>query len=76
RRLVAGALKADSPYVGTTVATSGRKLDGGNTNIVALVRDEQIIVPSATTVLQSGDRLVVVTSEEGLQRLRANLESW
>ncbi len=76
RRLVAGALKADSPYVGTTVATSGRKLDGGSTNIVALVRNEQMIVPNALTVLQAGDRLVVVTSEEGLQRLRANLESW
>jgi CIC family chloride channel protein len=76
RRLVAGALKVDSPYVGTTVGASGRKLDGGNTNIVALVREEQIIVPTATTVLQSGDRLVVVTSEVGLQQLRANLESW
>ena len=76
RRLVAGALKANSPHVGTTVATSGRKLDGGNTNIVALVRSEQMIVPSATTVLQAGDRLVVVTSEQGLKQLRENLESW
>jgi Trk K+ transport system NAD-binding subunit len=58
------------------VATSGRKLDGTNTNIVALDRKEQMIVPNATTVLQAGDRLVVVTSEEGLQQLRSNLESW
>ncbi|HEY2896071.1 MAG TPA: chloride channel protein [Gemmatimonadaceae bacterium] len=76
RRLFAGALKPDSPVVGTTVGASGRKLDGGNANIVALVRDEQIIVPTATTVLQPGDRLVVVTSEKRLQQLRENLESW
>ena len=76
RRLVAGALKADSPHVGTTVGASGRKLDGGNTNIVALVRKEQMIVPTATTVLEAGDRLVVVTGEEGVQQLRANLETW
>lgn len=76
RRLAAGALKADSPYVGTTVGASGRKLDGGDTNIVALVRDEHMLVPNAATILEAGDRLVVVASETGLQLLRANLLPW
>ncbi|MEP6692760.1 MAG: chloride channel protein, partial [Gemmatimonadaceae bacterium] len=76
RRLVAGALKGDSPFVGTSVGASGRKLDGGDTNILALVRDEQMVVPDASTMLAAGDRLVVVASAAGLQRLRANLEPW
>ncbi|MEP7086880.1 MAG: chloride channel protein [Gemmatimonadota bacterium] len=76
RRIVAGALKRESPFVGTTIGASGRKLDGGDTNIVALVRGGTIIVPDAATILEAGDHLVVVTSEAGVQQLRANMESW
>jgi Trk K+ transport system NAD-binding subunit len=58
------------------VGASERKLDGGDTNIVALVRDEHMLVPNAATILEAGDRLVVVASETGLQLLRANLLPW
>ena len=76
RRLVVGVLKLDSPYVGTTVGTSGRQLDGGNANIIAILRGEHMAVPNAKTSLQAGDRLIVVASAEGVERLRRDLAPW
>ena len=76
RRLVVGVLKPDSPYVGTTVGASGRRLDGGNANIIAILRGEHMSVPNARTPLQAGDRLVVVASVAGVERLRRDLEPW
>jgi chloride channel protein, CIC family len=76
RRLVVGVLKADSAYVGTTVGASGRQLDGGNANIIAILRGEHMTVPNARTPLEAGDRLIVVSSMAGLERLRRDLAPW
>ena len=76
RRLVVGVLKPDSPYGGTTVGASGRQLDGGNANIIAILRGEHMSVPNARTTLQAGDRLIVVASVTGVERLRRDLEPW
>lgn len=76
RRLVVGVLKPDSPYVGTTVGASGRQLDGGNANIIAILRGEHMSVPNARTPLQAGDRLIVVASADGVERLRRDLAPW
>lgn len=76
RRLVVGVLKPDSPYVGTTVGASGRQLDGGNANIIAILRGEHMTVPNARSPLEAGDRLIVVSSVAGLQRLRRDLAPW
>jgi Trk K+ transport system NAD-binding subunit len=69
-------LKPDSPYVGTTVGVSGRQLDGGNANIIAILRGEHMSVPNARTPLQAGDRLIVVASVEGVEHLRRDLAPW
>ena len=76
RRLVVGVLKADSPYVGTTVGASGRQLDGGEANIIAILRGEHMTVPNAKTPLQAGDRLIVVASVAGVERLWRDLAPW
>jgi CIC family chloride channel protein len=76
RSLVVGILRDESPYVGTTVGSSGRQLDGGSSNIIAILRGEHMVVPSASTVLQQGDRLVLVTSAEGIARLEQNIAPW
>ena len=76
RRLVVGVLKADSAYVGTTVGASGRQLDGGEANIIAILRGEHMTVPNARTPLQAGDRLIVVASVAGVERLRRDLAPW
>jgi len=76
RRLVVGVLRPDSEYVGTTVGASGRQLDGGEANIIAVLRGEHMTVPNAKTPLQAGDRLIVVASVGGVARLRRDLAPW
>jgi Trk K+ transport system NAD-binding subunit len=74
--LVIGVLRPDSPYVGTTVAVSGRQLGGGDANVVAILRGEHVIVPNATTELQAGDTLMVVVSLSAAEHLHRNLALW
>jgi CIC family chloride channel protein len=76
RRLVVGVLRTDSQYVGTTVAASGRQLDGGNANIIAILRGEHMSVPNPRMHLEAGDRLILVTTADGVQRLRRDVEPW
>ena len=76
RRLVVGVLRESSPVVGTTVGESGRKLDGGDTTIIAILRGEHMLVPTGATVLEAGDRLVLVARADALATLRNNVERW
>jgi CIC family chloride channel protein len=76
RRLVVGVLRPDSRYVGTTVAASGRQLDGGDANIIAILRGEHMMVPNASTRFEAGDRLILVTSGAGADRLKRDVAPW
>jgi CIC family chloride channel protein len=76
RRLVVGVLRQDSPIVGTTVGVSGRRLDGQDSNIIAIIRGEHMMVPSANTILTAGDRLIVVVQQSGLDHLKKNIDAW
>src|SRR5262249_35990647 len=74
RRLLVGAWRADSPAVGTTVQSSGRKLAGADTNIIAILRGEQVLSPRPEMTLEAGDRLIVVANDAGVERLRAHAD--
>lgn len=74
RRLSIGVLRADSPYVSTTIGASGRKLGGADTNIIAILRDKQMLSPRADTVLQAGDRLIIVCDANSADRLSEQLD--
>jgi CIC family chloride channel protein len=76
RRLMVGVLRADSSFANTTIAESGRALAGIGTNIIAILRQEHMLAPSADTILMPGDRLVLVAGGEGLEQLPMHLESW
>ena len=76
RRLLIGRLRPESSFVGTAVASSGRELAGASTNIIALLRGEHMLVPRADTVLQAGDRLVLVADESALETVRTHLAAW
>jgi len=64
RRLVMDILRADSPDVRTSVAASGRKLDGDGDHLVAILRGERLIVPRPETTLEAGDKLILVVDSE------------
>jgi CIC family chloride channel protein len=76
RRLVTGVLRPNSRFVGTTVAASGRQLDGGTANIVAMLRGEHLMVPNASTQFEAEDRLIVVTTADGVDQLRRDVAPW
>ena len=76
RRLFIGVLRADSPFVGTTIGKSGRQLAGSDTNIIVILRGEHMLAPRADTVLESGDRLVLVSDTSSIGRLREQLDPW
>lgn len=76
RRLFVGVLRADSPFAGRPISESGRKLGGVDTNIIGIIRGEHMIAPRAETVMEAGDRLIVVTDAASVERLRQQLEPW
>ena len=76
RRLIVGVLQPDSPFVGTTVAVSGRQLGGGDANIIAILRGEHMTVPNPKMQFEAGDRLILVVSAGHLDDLRRDLAPW
>ena len=63
RRLLIGVLRPDSPLCGQPASADGGILEG-NTRIFAIIRGEHMMVPGPTTVLEAGDRLILVTGSE------------
>jgi Trk K+ transport system NAD-binding subunit len=67
-------LKPASSWRGRTLADSGTLED--NTRVFAIIRGEHMLVPRPETTLEAGDRLILVTTADGLERLKAHLEKW
>jgi CIC family chloride channel protein len=76
RRLFVGTLRAESPFVGTTIGASGRKLAGTDTNIIGIVRGAEMLPPRADIVLAAGDRLILVGDGASVDALRDEFDPW
>lgn len=76
QRLFVGALRSSSPVIGTTVGATGRHLAGGDTNIIALVRHDHMLIPRADMTFESGDRVILVANDDGVDRLRTHFDPW
>jgi CIC family chloride channel protein len=74
RRLTVGLLKAGSALVHQTVSQAGPLT--GDTRVIAIIRGEHMIAVRPDTVLEAGDRLIVVTTASGLARLKEHVDSW
>ena len=74
QRLVIGVIRPDSPWRDLTLREAGAV--DGDTRVFAIIRGEHMMVPRPETTLQAGDRVLLVTSVEGLGRLKAHLEQW
>lgn len=72
-RIFTGVLRPTSPFVGTTLATSGRALAGPKTNIIGILRGRETITPGPETVLTAGDRLVLVADADSVEAVRTQL---
>ena len=76
RRLMVGVLKQESPFVGTMLGKTGRDLDGGTANVIAILRGERMLAPRPDVQFEAGDRLMVVTTAEGMGKLGEQLGQW
>jgi chloride channel protein, CIC family len=75
RRLTVGAVRIGSPLVGRAVGADGGQLDA-ETSVITLIRGEHMLAVRPDTVLAAGDRIIVVTTAAGLERLTPQIESW
>jgi CIC family chloride channel protein len=75
RRLTVGVLRADSPLVGRAVGADNGRLDDGAT-IVTIIRGEHMMAVRPDTTLAAGDRLLLLSTQAALERLRQHLDSW
>ncbi|MCU1351542.1 MAG: TrkA-N domain protein, partial [Acidimicrobiales bacterium] len=60
-RLSEATLTPESPSTGHDIASLGFPRDS---TVVAVIRDDHVIVPRGDTVLRSGDEVLVLTSPE------------
>ncbi len=65
--LVEVTLAPESPAVGSEIATLGIPREAA---IVAIVRDDHLVVPRSETVLQSGDEVLVVVTQDAEPEVR------
>ncbi len=73
RRLTVGVLRENSEFAGHALS---EKVWDPESQIVGLIRNEHMRVPRGDTVLEPGDRLIVLTTEEGLERLGQHMDPW
>ncbi len=76
QRLVVGVVPEDSPIVGSTVARTGRCIAGVETNIVAILRRDRLLVARPDTVFSARDRLVIVAADAAVPVLQEHLDAW
>jgi CIC family chloride channel protein len=73
-RLMLGVLRPDSECVGRNTRSLNGTLGASDTEIVAIVRGEHLIAPTAPTALAAGDRLVLIAPVGATDALRRHLD--
>jgi trk system potassium uptake protein len=68
--LVEVTLAPESPAVGTAIAALGIPREAA---VVAIVRDDHLVAPRAETVLQSGDEVLVLVTQDAEPEVRREL---
>lgn len=75
QRLTIRVIKAGSSLIGQPAASGDLTADG-QTSLFAIIRDERMLAPRLDVQLAAGDRLLLLTTPEGLERLAPHLDPW
>lgn len=70
REITMGAIHEQSPVAGKKIAELYRRLQASDFEIIAILRREHVLLPHAETLLQTGDRLILITSPPARDALR------
>lgn len=68
-----GVLKEDSPIVGGTIGTLYDERPQHDFEVIAIVRGEQVLLVRRKTVLEAGDRLILIASPDARAALTRHL---
>ncbi|HWA92955.1 MAG TPA: chloride channel protein [Terracidiphilus sp.] len=74
-QLTAGALRPDSRWVGKSIADCALDKSAPGARILAILRGTTVITPHAQTILQPGDRLLILASKEAQAKFNEHLAS-
>jgi len=75
QRLIVGVLKKDSALVGHAFGADGGRLDD-DTRVITIIRGDHMTVPRPSLSLEAGDRLILLTTSPGLERLKQHVDAW
>jgi CIC family chloride channel protein len=73
KQLTIGLLRPESPWVGKSAEWASSEEPGGDLEIIAIIREGQILLPHPGNLFQAGDRLLVITSHHAKERLEQHL---
>jgi CIC family chloride channel protein len=74
RRMSVGTVKPGSPCVGTRLSTNCLGAAEEDYEIMAIFREDDVLLPHPNTTLRSGDRILVITSPSARARLSEHLD--
>lgn len=74
-QLTAGALKPDSEWVGKSIEEIALDKVTPGARILAILRGTTVITPHARTILQPGDRLLILAAKEAQAQFNEHLAS-
>jgi chloride channel protein, CIC family len=72
-QLSSGALRPESPWVGRTIAAAAIPTTIPNARVAAILRGMTAVMPHPNTVLQPGDRLLIVAPQNAREQLARHL---
>ncbi len=74
KRLSVGTVRPGSPCVGTRLSADCLGVAEEDYEIMAIFREEDVLLPHPNTVLRGGDRILVITSPSARARLAEHLD--
>lgn len=74
-QLTAGALRPESPWVGKSIESAGIGVAIPDAKITAILRGTSVVFPHPQTVLQPGDRLLIIAPQSAQAKLAQHLAS-
>lgn len=72
KELTIGIVQPQSPYVGKSIQSNGL-IEFDDVQLVAILRQDQVLLPEPQTVLQAGDQILLISSPAAWEHLGQHL---
>ena len=73
KQLTIGVLRSDSTCVNMSIKSDCLNFGDGGVQMIAILRDNKVLLPHPEMVLQSDDRLMIITSSSAWGRFSKHL---